>query len=380
MNLSKNSNKLSKLLAIIMTVVMVFGMLPTAAFAALGQVHVVVENTTFTEATPDSNNKEPAWKETLVDEWVDLKSDSTMMDCIVEALTKGGYSQTGAENGYISEINGLAEKEGSPDAGWMGTLNDWFTNMGFNQFSVENGSLVANDEIRVMYTLNGGEDLGGSWDNNDKTVTAVEFSAGTLDKAFDAETKEYTLTVPANVSSVKVTPTAANKNYQVRTYLGTQETGTEYKRTKEIPVKDGDVITVVCGDPEWPSMNNQSTEAREYVGTWYELHIVSASSGGTEVDAQIDALPNPDDLTYENRENYRQDIVQAKKAMDALKDSTVDKERAEKLKKLCDKLAGFDAVDDPAVDRPRGDGLDGRVRGARERDGQSAQHGGNRRV
>ena len=93
-------------------------------------------------------------------------------------------------------------------------------------------------------------------------------------------------------------------------------------------------------------MNNQSTEAREYVGTWYELHIVSASSGGTEVDAQIDALPNPDDLTYENRENYRQDIVQAKKAMDALKDSKVDEVRAKKLTDLCEKLAGFDAVDE----------------------------------
>ena len=125
MNLKHNSKKLSKLLALIMTVVMVFGMLPTAAFAAEGQVHVVVENTTFTEATPDSNNKEPAWKETLVDEWVDLKSDSTMMDCIVEALTKRGYSQTGAENGYISEINGLAEKEGSPDAGWMTGSPTW---------------------------------------------------------------------------------------------------------------------------------------------------------------------------------------------------------------------------------------------------------------
>ena len=33
-----------------------------------------------------------------------------MMSCIVDALTTGGYSQTGADTGYISEINGIEEK------------------------------------------------------------------------------------------------------------------------------------------------------------------------------------------------------------------------------------------------------------------------------
>ena len=56
---------------------------------------------------------------------------------------------------------------------------------------------------------------------------------------------EYTLTIPADVSGVVVTPTASNKNYQVRTSVG----GTEYARTAEVPVADGAVITVKCGDP-----------------------------------------------------------------------------------------------------------------------------------
>ena len=47
------------------------------------------------------------------------------------------------------------------------------------------------------------------------------------------------------MSSVVVTPTASNKNYQVRTSVG----GTEYARTAEVPVADGAVITVKCGDP-----------------------------------------------------------------------------------------------------------------------------------
>lgn len=182
-----------------------------------------------------------------------------MMSCVVDAL--GSYSQTGADSGYISEINGLkAGAGGNYMAGWMGTLNDWFTNAGFSEFTVKAGTLKAGDEIRLMYSMDGGEDIGGSWSNTDKTVKNVAFSAGTLDKAFDKNTHEYTLTIPADVSSVVVTPTASNKNYQVRTSVG----GTEYARTAEVPVADGAVITVKCGDPSWPSMNTNDGEAQSY--------------------------------------------------------------------------------------------------------------------
>lgn len=198
------------------------------------------------------------WTGTLVDKWVDLKSDSTMMSCLVDAL--GSYSQTGAESGYISEINDLRAGAGGAMSGWMGTLNDWFTNFGFSEFTVKDGTLKAGDEIHLMYSMNGGEDLGGSWGNTDKTVKNVTFSAGTLDKAFDKDAHEYTLTIPADVSSVVVTPTASNKNYQVRTSVG----GTEYARTAEVPVADGAVITVKCGDPSWPSMNANDGEAQSY--------------------------------------------------------------------------------------------------------------------
>ena len=243
-----------RIISLLMALVLAFSLLPTAAFAAdhADQVRVIVENTTYTAA-------DAPWTGTLVDKWVDLKSDSTMMSCMVDAL--GSYSQTGAESGYISEINGLeAGAGGNYMAGWMGTLNDWFTNAGFSEFTVKDGTLKAGDEIHLMYSMNGGEDLGGSWGNTDKTVKNVTFSAGTLDKAFDKDAHEYTLTIPADVSSVVVTPTASNKNYQVRTSVG----GTEYARTAEVPVADGAVITVKCGDPSWPSMNDNDGEAQSY--------------------------------------------------------------------------------------------------------------------
>lgn len=249
-----------KILSLLLALVMALSLVPTSVLAApvdLGKAHVIVENTTFTKPV---DGKAPAWTGTLVDTWVKLTKDSTMMGCVFEALDAKGYTHTGTT--YISEINGLSEFGGGGQSGWMGTLNDWFTNEGFSGFTVAAGTLEAGDEIRVMYSCAYGDDLGGSWGNNDTTVKALTFSAGELSPAFHKDTHSYTLKLAADVSSVVVTPTASNKNFQVRTSVD----GTEYKRTAEIPVADGTVITVKCGDPAWPSMN-QAEKAEEYTIT-----------------------------------------------------------------------------------------------------------------
>ena len=247
-----------RIVSLLLTLVMVLSLVPMSVFAADnhdGQVHVIVENTTYPEA------EGAPWEGTLVEEWIDLDEDSTMMGCVVKALEKNGYEQTGAENNYISSIQGLGEFDGGSMSGWMGTLNDWFTNRGFGDFTVADGTLGSGDEIRIMYTRNGyGADLGGSWDNHIKTVKALTFSAGELSPAFDPDTHEYTLTVDKGTDSVLVTPTASNKNYQVRTYVGE----TEYKRTAMVPTVDGTTITVKCGDPSWPNMNGDNEPAQVY--------------------------------------------------------------------------------------------------------------------
>ena len=248
-----------KILSLLLALVMALSLVPTSVLAApvdLGQARVIVENTTFTKPV---DGKAPAWTGTLVDTWVKLTEESTMMSCVAEALKAEGYTQTGAESNYISEINGLREFDGGGQSGWMGTLNDWFTNEGFGAFTVAAGKLEAGDEIRIMYTCAYGDDLGGSWGNNDTTVKALTFSDGELSPAFHKDTDSYTLKLSSKVSSVQVTPTASNKNFQVRTSVD----GTEYKRTAKIPVADGTVITVKCGDPSWPSMNKDA-EAHEY--------------------------------------------------------------------------------------------------------------------
>ena len=240
-----------------------------------GMTRVIVENTTFPKA------EGAAWEGTLADTWIELTGESTMMGCVVEALD--GHTVVGAESNYISSIDDLKEQQGGSMSGWMGTLNDWFTNFGFGEFTVAKGTLHAGDEIRVMYTRNAGVDLGGDWESTDTRLKALTFSAGKLTPKFSGDTFTYTLTVPDGTTSLLVTPTAANKNYQVRTYLGTQATGREYSRTSLIPIENGSVITVVCADDSWPTMNETSDGKRTYTINVVYGEVKSDDAGVTSV-------------------------------------------------------------------------------------------------
>lgn len=240
-----------------------------------GMTRVIVENTTFPKA------EGAAWEGTLADTWIELTGESTMMGCVVEALD--GHTVVGAESNYISSIDDLKEQQGGSMSGWMGTLNDWFTNFGFGEFTVAKGTLHAGDEIRVMYTRNAGVDLGGDWESTDTRLKALTFSAGKLTPKFSGDTFTYTLTVPDGTTRLLVTPTAANKNYQVRTYLGTQATGREYSRTSLIPIANGSVITVVCADDSWPTMNEESDGKRTYTINVVYGEVKSDDAGVTSV-------------------------------------------------------------------------------------------------
>lgn len=230
-----------RIISLLLALIMALSLLPVSVLAAddhTGQVHVTVENTTWAEADG------APWEGMLVDEWVTLQDDSSMMSCIVDALTAGGYSQTGADTGYISEINGIEEKAAAEGSGWMGTLNDWFTSEGFAAYTVANGKLKAGDEIAVQHTCNLGADIGGAFGDSNKTLKAIALSAGELSPAFSSGVHDYTMILPEGVTALTVTPTASNKQNRVRIYVG----GTEYGRKDAIPVQVGDTITLKVGN------------------------------------------------------------------------------------------------------------------------------------
>ena len=99
---------------------MALSLLPVSVLAAddhTGQVHVTVENTTWAEADG------APWEGMLVDEWVTLQDDSTDSDDAavqrgVDALTAGGYSQTGADTGYSQRNQRHRGEPPRGSAGW----------------------------------------------------------------------------------------------------------------------------------------------------------------------------------------------------------------------------------------------------------------------
>ena len=245
-------------------------------------VSVIIENMTFSE------DDGAWWEGRLIETSVTIPLGDSAMAAIKAAVDDNRdvvYSIDGIETNYIFDINGLSAFDGGKGSGWMITLNDWFIQVGAGDIQVEDGDVVA-----LMYTTNLGADLSSGYENNDKTLKNLEFNAGKLEKEFSSDIREYTLYIPHDVNSLIVTPTANNKNFQVRLY---DITDMEYKRTAAIPAWHGAIIRVVCGRPDWPTLNSYDrigTEedpalvpAEEYIITVKKrARILEASFAGGE--------------------------------------------------------------------------------------------------
>gem|GEM_PF-2221487 len=277
----------------------------------IGTVDVYVENTTFPGGSFTGRF--------ITKIAYEFGDEDTMMTIILRALKEGGFGWigTGGSKGniddytieYLASINKgnakLGEFDGEPGSGWMGTLNDFFVNEGFQHFQPTDG-----DEIRVMYTQNLGADLGGTWGNSDTSLKDLQLSSGSLYPSFSSEIYNYTLVMPTSSKNVKVAPTAANKNYLVKTFLNDKVTDRRegasfYKRTQYIPVKSGDYINIGVGEYAWPSMNNQETEARHYTGSWYKLNIITADNGASHVISLINELPLISNINISHKDNIK---------------------------------------------------------------------------
>ena len=267
---------------------------------------------------------------TIAEGEVTLTEDTTMMTAVLTVLDENEFDWTGTggnqnpgetDDWGITYISGIYKGDaaleqqapGYPASGWMGTLNDWFTNEGFSSFSVSASKsdyrLMDGDEIRVMYSLDGyGEDLGGSWSSSDTSLSGLTITGGELVPAFSGGTLSYLL-VP-NGGPVVVEPTAANKNYQVRTYLNQSGGDNWYRKGQTIPAVTGDVIYIGVGDESWPSMNNQGEDAIDYTGTWYSITVLESGDAQTVID-MIDGIGTV------NYANYLQKQAEIKTVRDA---------------------------------------------------------------
>ena len=207
----------------------------------------------------------------------------------------------------------------------MGTLNDWFTNEGFQAFSYANGRLENNDEIHIMYTCDYGVDIGGDWNSHDTGLSSLSIDKGTLSPAFNSSVTAYTLMLSDETANLKVTPSAKNKNYQVRTFLNQyNKDSAMYKRTETISVKSGDVIYVGVGGAGWPTMNSGGRE------TVYTIKVVNGASAESLTE-MITALPA---ITYANYKAQSANVQSIRSAYTALSKAEKGKVAAATLTKL----------------------------------------------
>ncbi|MCL2367334.1 MAG: S-layer homology domain-containing protein [Oscillospiraceae bacterium] len=148
--------------------------LPIMMTSAIGQVFVSIADPT---PTPDGENW-PAARGLMAEGWVNLYEADSARTVIGRLAAANELAVEG--DAFINSIGGLSSGDRGGFSGWMGLLNDWFTNEGFTQFTVANGGVVSGDTIAVMFSLEMGADIGGSWENNDKTLGALQVSVGTL--------------------------------------------------------------------------------------------------------------------------------------------------------------------------------------------------------
>ncbi len=334
----------TRIISLTASALLAVGILPTAAFAEENEpekVRVIVENYTFpyNEEPPEYC---PAWDGELLDVEVEIDESSTMASIVTSAVESEGYSIE-MSYGSIADIEYLGTYTTAGGwSGWMFTLNDWFTDEGMSSYTVANGSIQDGDVIRVQYTVTG-SDLGGSWYDNDTTLKAIDFSDGTLDKAFDPAVTEYTIVLGEGVDSITVTPTATNKNFQVRTYKNSYTPsvdGTEYRLSQSIKVADGDKIIVGVGNENWPSMNSYGGVT--YPETVYTFNVVSETAindkaAASEVEELIASIGT---VTADSKDS----ITSARTAYERLTD--VQKELVENYDVLVsaeEALAGLEA-------------------------------------
>lgn len=281
-----------RILSLLLVLVMVLGIFPVSAMAtAQDSVEVRILNETCpvdNESCWSGTEESQRWHDELVRKSVPVTSSMSAMDAIAAALEDTEYTAKGLDAGYISEIAGLhADLSGSSMAGWMITVNDWFINEGADTIPVTSG-----DVVRVMFSMTG-NDLGGSWDNNDKSLKGLSPSAGTLEPAFSPNTTAYTLTLDG-AATVQMNPEAANKNFQVRTFVGDDLTGTGFRPQDSLSLQDGDTVHVVVGGIGWPSMNNQAGGTSDNVPAMdYTISVVTDKVPDPQPDLPEDAVLLP---------------------------------------------------------------------------------------
>ena len=189
----------------------------------------------------------------------------TMMTIIARACLIKGVDIKGAEKGYISKLGNRSEFDRGNKSGWMGSLNGWYTNTGFQNYSVANGDVAPGDQIILNYTVDLGVDLGVSHDYSDKRLESLKVAIAQdstwwkypnlLSPGFDPDIHEYYAATGGNNSIIFLSLQAKNANNKVHVRIG----DTQYRLSSgyyKLPIPEKGTtkkVEVIIEDPNGSS-------------------------------------------------------------------------------------------------------------------------------
>lgn len=258
------------------------------------RVRILVENNTFSAADG------AAWEGTLVDEWVECQEGTGAAALLEQVLSEHGFTQTGAADNWITDINGLSYGADAVQmGGWMVGLDDWYGNGGITTITPEDG-----DEIMLSYSLTWGTDIGYDYTSLSTKLSSLTADAGELSPAFSPDTTDYTLTLPADTETVMLAPVAENKGYRFKIYRNDYkpDAASDYKRTQAVPAAEGDTLYIGVGHESWHSYLPEGVTE-----TVYQLHIQGGKTQqeeSSEESAEESSQVTEESSSGQPKENY----------------------------------------------------------------------------
>ena len=216
----------------------------------------------------------------------------TMMTIIARALIEEGHRQVGGEKGYISSIVAnygtensveLSEFRRGKGSGWMGTLNDWCTNQGFDKYTVAKGDVRDGDSIDVMYTTDYGNDIHCGFETADASLASMDVGSWkTWDLTNSGDVYAYEAVVNTDSTTVVVRPRALEKQYKTRVFVGDKE----YRvgaSSEPIPF-EGNSLTITVKTVLPGSSTTAETVGKTYTFTILRDQHILTQKGDVTVD------------------------------------------------------------------------------------------------
>ena len=205
---------------------------------------------------------------------------------------------------YFYMIGNRKEFDRGQYSGWMGSLNGWYTNTGFDNYKIADGTLQPGDYIHLKYTTDLGTDIGAGFQDADtstklKSLTVLPIKNDTVKKApdflegeFDPEVHEYDISFHCQNrgwTGLQITPEAENQQNKVRVFVGDKE----YRGFFRIPVTEE--ITVITVKVETPG----AEEAAEvYTIRVHQGHQLLKDGSVTLTEMASDGHQNTPSVTY----------------------------------------------------------------------------------